>query len=149
MMVLIASDWLGLSLMLAAFAWMAGRKLAAITLPLCVALAAFAVYLPLGKPLPLAPKAGDYTVLGAKIEVNVAIWVLLDDNKNPSEPRYYRLPYTTAAANQLQAAQDASQGTGQGPHVKVDGEGGAQYDGPPPVTGEPPKTPETPAISIP
>lgn len=148
-MTLIATDWLFLSVMLCAFAWMAGRKLAAITLPLCVVLAAFAVYLPLGKPIPLAPKAGEYTVLGAKIEVNVAIWVLLDDNKNPSEPRYYRLPYSNEAANQLQAAQDASQGTGQGPHVKIDGEGGQSYDSEPPVTGEPPKTPETPQISLP
>jgi hypothetical protein len=146
-MSMIATDWLFLSVTLCAFAWMAGRKLAAITLPICVVLAAFAVYLPLGKPIPLAPKAGDYTVLGAKIVPNVAIWVLLDDGKN--EPTYYRLKYSNEAANQLQAAQDGAQGTGQGPRVKIDGEGGAEYDGPPPVTGEPPKTPETPQISLP
>lgn len=148
-MVLIASDWLGLSLLLAAFAWMAGRKLAAITLPLCVVLAAFAVYLPLGKPLPMAPKAGDYTVLGAKIEVNVAIWLLLDDNKNPSEPRYYRLPYSNEAANQLQQAKDGAAGGGSGVKVTIGEDGGQSYAGEPPVTGEPPKTPEVPAIIIP
>jgi hypothetical protein len=143
----VATDWLFLSVMLCAFAWVAGRKLAAILLPVCVGVAAFCVFLPLGKPIPFAPAQGQYTVLGAKIVPNVAIWVLLDDGKN--EPTYYRLPYSNEAANQLQAAQDGAQGTGQGPHVKIGGDGGAEYDGPPPVTGEPPKTPETPAISIP
>jgi hypothetical protein len=78
---------------------------------------------------------------------NIGIWLLLDDGKG--EPRYYRLPYSNEVANQLQAAQDGAQGTGQGPHVHIDGEGGETYDGQPPVTGEPPKTPEVPAISIP
>lgn len=146
---IIATAWLFLSAAMCILAWMAGKKPAAILLPLCCIVAAFCVYLPLGKPIPFAPPAGDYTVVGAKIVPNVAIWVLLDDNKNLSEPRYFRLPYTNEAANQLQAAQDSAQGTGQGPHVKMDGEGGAEYDGPPPVTGNPPKTPEVPAISIP
>jgi hypothetical protein len=68
---IIATAWLFLSAAMCALAWMAGRKLAAILLPLCVIVAAFCVYLPLGKPIPFAPKAGDYTVLGAKIVVNV------------------------------------------------------------------------------
>lgn len=144
---IIATAWLFLSATLCALAWMAGRKLAAVLLPFCVIVAAFCIFLPLGKPIPFSPPAGDYTVVGAKMVPNVGIWLLLDDGK--SEPRYFRLPWSTAQGDALQKAMDGAQGTGQGPHVRTDGEGGAQYDGPPPVTGEPPKTAETPAISIP
>jgi hypothetical protein len=146
-MIIIATAWLGLSVTMCAFAWMAGRKLAAITLPLCVALAAFCVFLPLGKPTPIGPGPGHYTVLGAKIVVNEGIWVLLDDGKG--EPRYFRLPYSNEAANQLQQAKDGAAGGGPGVRLKIDGEGGQSYDGDPPVTGEAPKTPEQPQISLP
>jgi hypothetical protein len=142
-----ATAWLGLSVTMSALAWMAGRKLAAILLPLCVIVAAFCVFLPLGKPIPFAPAQGRYTVVGAKIVPNVAIWALLDDGK--SEPRYYRLKYTNEAANQLQQALDGQAGGGPGVKVKIGEDGGQSYDGEPPVTGEQPKTPETPAISIP
>jgi hypothetical protein len=144
---IIATAWLFLSAAMCALAWMAGRKLAAILLPLCVIVAAFCVYLPLGKPIPFAPSPGEYTVLGAKIVVNVGIWVLLDDGK--SEPRYYRLKYTNEAANQLQQALDGAAGGGPGVKVKIDGEGGQSYEGEPPVTGDPPKTPEVPAVTLP
>ena len=146
-MTLLASTWLGLAVLLCTFAWFAKRRVIGLSLPFAVALAALAVYVPTGSPRFTTPPPGDYTVVGADIQINIAIFVLLKSGDMP--PVYYRLPYSTAAANQLQAAQDASQGTGQGPHVKIDGEGGQAYDGPPPVTGEPPKTPETPAISIP
>jgi hypothetical protein len=43
---------------------------------------------------------------------------------------------------------DAAQ-NGQGVKATIDGQGGAQFDGPPPVTGEPPKQAEQPAVSIP
>ena len=144
---IIATAWLFLSAAMCVLAWMAGRKLAAILLPLCCIVAAFCIYLPLGKPIPFAPAAGDYTVVGAKIVPNVAIWALLDDGK--SEPRYFRLAYSNKAANQLQQAQDGQAGGGPGVKVRIDGEGGQTYDGDPPVTGNPPKTPEVPAISIP
>lgn len=146
-MIAVASAWLGLSIILCAFAWKTGRKLAAIALPFSVVVAAFCIYLPLGKPIPFAPPAGDYTVVGAKIEVNKAIWVLLDDGKG--EPRYFRLPYSNEAANQLQAALDAAAGSGTPVKVQVDGEGGETYDGDPPTVGNPPKTPEVPAITLP
>lgn len=144
---IIASAWLGLCGILCVMAWMTGRKLAAILLPFCVVVAAFCIYLPTGTPRFTKPPAGDYTVVGADIVPNVGIWVLLKEGGNP--PVFYRLPWSAAQGDALQQAMDGAQGTGQGPHVKLDGEGGAQYDGPPPVTGEPPKTAETPAITLP
>jgi len=145
---IIATAWLFLSAAMCVLAWMAGRKLAAILLPLCVVVAAFCIFLPLGKPIPFGPAQGRYTVLGAKIVPNMGIWVLLDDGK--SEPRYYRLKYTNEAANQLQQALDGQAGGGPGVKVKIGEDGGQSYDGDPPQSDDaPPKTPETPAISIP
>lgn len=146
-MTLLASTWLGLAVLLCTFAWYAKRRVIGLSLPIAVALAALAVYLPTGTPRFTAPPAGDYTVVGAKMVPNVGIWLLLDDGKG--DPQYYRLPYSNEAANKLQAAQDGAQGTGQGPHVRIDGEGGQAYDGDPPTTGNPPKTPEVPAITLP
>lgn len=145
-MTIIASDWLLLAVVLCVFAWFAGKRIAAASLPVAVALAALAIYIPTGSPRFTHPPAGKYTVLGARIDVDVAIYALLDDGKG--EPRYYRLPYSTSQANALQAAQDGAQ-EGQGVQATVDGEGGVAYDGEPPVSGEPPKVPEAPAISIP
>jgi len=146
-MTLLASTWLGLAVLLCTFAWFAKRRVIGLSLPIAVCLAALAVYLPTGTPRFTSPPAGDYTLVGADIVPNVGIWVLLKEGGNP--PVYYLLPYTNEAANKMQAAQDGAQGTGQGPHVKLDGDGGAEYDGPPPVTGSEAKTPETPAISLP
>jgi hypothetical protein len=146
-MTAIASDWLGLAVLLCTFAWFAKRRFIGLSLPFAAMIAAYAVYLPTGSPRFTAPPAGDYTLVGADIVPNVGIWMLLKEGSNP--PVFFRLPYSNEAANKMQAAQDGAQGTGQGPHVKIDGEGGAEYDGPPPVAGEQPKTPETPAISIP
>ncbi|TGQ11243.1 hypothetical protein EN858_15085 [Mesorhizobium sp. M4B.F.Ca.ET.215.01.1.1] len=142
-----ASVWLGLSLLLCFYSWLAGKRLAALFLPLSVLIAAFALWVPTGSPRFTPPPAGKYTVLGAHIDVDVAIYALLDDGKG--EPRYYRLPYSTSQANALQAAQDGAEG-GQGVQATVDGEGGVAYDGePPPTADEAPKVPEAPALSIP
>src|SRR5256885_2328777 len=108
LMVTLASTWLLLALTMSAFAWLAGKRWVALSLPLAVALAALAIYVPLGMPIPHSPKPGKYTVLGAKIVPDVGIWVLLDDGVG--EPRYYRLPYSNSQANELQGAQDAGQG---------------------------------------
>ncbi|RTL72365.1 MAG: hypothetical protein EKK41_05075 [Hyphomicrobiales bacterium] len=145
-MTLLASTWLLMAVVMCGFAWVAGKRLAALSLPLAVALAAFAIYVPTGTPRFTRPPAGKYAVLGSRIDVNIAIYVLLD-NVNGA-PVYYRLPYTNSQANALQAAKDGSP-DGQGITANIDGEGGAQFDGPPPVQGDPPKTPETPTVSIP
>lgn len=146
-MITLASTWLLLAVVMCGFAWMAGKRLAALSLPLAVALAALAIYAPLGMPVPHSPKPGKYIVLGAKIIVDVGIWVLLDDGTG--EPRYYRLPYSTQQANDLQGAQDAGQGQPGSVKMVVGQDGGEQFDGPPPVSGDPPKMPETPQVSIP
>jgi hypothetical protein len=145
-MIVLASVWLLLALVMSGFAWMAGKRLAAFSLPLAVALAAVAIYLPTGTPRLTQPPSGKYTVLGAKIVVDVGIWVLLDDGQ--SEPRYFRLPYSNQQANELQGAQDAGQGQPGSVKMNVGEDGGVAYDGPAPVTGEPPKAPEQPAISL-
>jgi hypothetical protein len=145
-MIILASVWLGLSLLLSLYAWFAARRLPALLLPLSATIAAAALWVPTGSPRLTHVPAGKYTVVGAKIEVDVAIYALLDDGK--SEPRFYRLPYSAAQANALQQAMDAAQ-NGQGVKATIDGQGGAQFDGPPPVTGEPPKQVEQPAVSIP
>lgn len=142
----IASTWLGLAILLSAFAWLAKKRVAAIALPFAAAIAAAALFVPLGRPIPLMPPAGDYTVIGSKIVVDVGIWVLLDDGKG--EPRFYRMPYSNEQASQIQGAKDASQ-DGAGIHAVIGEYGGVRYDGPPPVTGELPKQAEAPAISLP
>lgn len=146
-MILLASIWLGLSILLCAFAWIAGRRIAALSLPTAVAAAALAIYVPTGTPRLTAIPSGKYAVLGAKIVVDQAIYVLLDGGNG--EPIYYRLPYTASEANELQGAQDAGQGQPGSVKLEVGQDGGTKYDGPPPVSGEAPKTPEQPAISIP
>jgi hypothetical protein len=145
-MIVLASVWLLLAVVMSGFAWMAGKRLAAFSLPLAVVLAAVAIYIPTGTPRLTQPPAGKYTVLGAKIVVDVGIWVLLDDSQ--SEPRYFRLPYSNQQANELQGAQDAGQGQPGSVKMNVGQDGGVAYDGPAPVTGEPPKAPEQPAISL-
>lgn len=144
-MTTLATDWLGLAILLCIFAWYAKRWIA-LTLPLAVALAALAIWVPTGSPRFTKPPPGDYQVVGADIQVDVAIYALLKPANGPAV--YYRLPYSTSEANALQAALDGAQ-NGQGVAAKVNGEGGVQYDGEPPVTGEPPKVPEQPQISLP
>jgi hypothetical protein len=145
-MITLATTWLGLSVLLCSFAWMAGKRLAAFSLPLAVALAALAIYIPTGSPRLTQPPAGKYTVVGADIEIDVAIYALLKGEDGVS--RFYRLPYTAGQANALQAAKDGAGEAGQ-VTATIGEDGGAQYDGPPPVQGDPPKQPEQPALSIP
>jgi hypothetical protein len=125
---------------------MAGKRLAALSLPVAVVITAFAIWVPTGTPRFTAPPAGHYTVLGARIDVDVAIYALLDDGKG--EPRYFKLPYSTSQANALQQAMDGSP-DGQSVQAIVGQDGGVSYDGSSPVTGLPPKQAEQPAVSIP
>lgn len=145
-MILLASTWLLLALVMSAFAWMAGKRWVAFSLPLAVALAALAVYVPTGSPRFTQPPKGRYVVLGADIQVDVAIFALLKPESGPAT--FYRLPYSTSAANSLQQAMDGAE-NGSGVNATVDGEGGASFDGDPPVSGLPPKVPEQPALSLP
>ncbi|TGR84595.1 hypothetical protein EN866_32840 [Mesorhizobium sp. M2D.F.Ca.ET.223.01.1.1] len=145
-MTLLASVWLLLSVVMCSFAWIAGKRLAALSLPLAVALAALAIYVPTGLPRFTQPPAGKYTVLGADIQVDIAIFVLLKSGDMP--PTYYKLPYTAGQANALQEAKDSAGENGQ-VTATIGEDGGTSYDGPPPVQGEPPKQAEQPAVQIP
>lgn len=147
-MTMLATDWLALAGLLCIAAWFANRRFITILLPFAAIIAAYAVYLPTGSPRFTSPPPAKYVVLGARIDVDVAIYVLLDNGRGA--PIYYRLPYTTSQANSLQAAQDAAQDGQGGIQATIDGEGGASFDGPPPISStEPPKVPEVPAVSIP
>jgi hypothetical protein len=101
-----------------------------------------ATLLTLGHAAPWQPD-GKFTVLGARIDVDEAIFVLLDDQP---EPRLYKLPYSAKTANQLQGALDAAEanGTGVAMTMEGDGESGFAEQGDP--SHETPKTPEQRAI---
>jgi hypothetical protein len=90
MSIALASVWLGLALLLSFYAWLAGKRVAALSLPVAVVITAFAIWVPTGTPRFTSPPAGHYTVLGARIDVDVAIYALLDDGRG--EPRYFKLP---------------------------------------------------------
>jgi hypothetical protein len=139
------ATWLALSAILAFFTlatvWArrptAARAASGAALPAAIVAAWFALQQPLGEPAG-APKPGEYAVLGARIDVDVAIYVLLDG----PQPRYHKLPYTKEAAEQLQRATDAGNG------VVMDVQEGGELDfGAPPSTDEP-KRPERPALTI-
>jgi hypothetical protein len=139
-MTAIATTWLALSLALAAYAWFAYRT--PVVLPALAAMAALCMWVPTGTPRLTTPPAGDYTVVGADIQVDVAIYALLKPATGPAV--YYRLPYSNEQANALQAAMD-----GEGGASAAVGEGGGiAYDGEPPVSGNEAKVPERPALNV-
>jgi len=74
----------------------------------------------LGRPAPWRPAAGHHTVLGARIDKDVAIYVMLDSG---GEPRLYVLPYSVSAANQLQSALDGAADGEGGVAVEIEGDG--------------------------
>lgn len=128
--------WLAFVLSVGAVTWFGNRKQAVVFTTISIALGFF-VGLPLGHPSTSKPPAGDYTVLGARIDVDEAIYVLLDG----PIPKYYVLPYSQAAANELQAAQDGT-ADGEGTVTMSMGESGSPgfaEETPPP---EPAKTAE-------
>ena len=124
-----------------------GTRGQAVAFALVAAMMLPASFHALGRAAPWQPAPGEYTVLGARIDVpgagsDGAIFVLL--NGSP-EPRYYRLAYSQQAANELQSALDAIS-DGEGDVVMRMGESGAvgfSEDVPP---QEPDKVPETSLI---
>lgn len=73
----------------------------------------------LSYPSPWLP-SGPQTVLGVRVDVDKAIYVMLDG----PEPRLFVLPYTEQAAQQLQQAQDGA-ADGEGRVVMTQGEDGS------------------------
>ncbi|ABF71294.1 p042 [Rhizobium phage 16-3] len=129
--------WLAFVIAVGAIAYFGSRR-QAVAFALAAALTLPAAFLPLSYATPLAPPPGKHTVLGARIDVDVAIYVLLD---GPTEPRLHRLPYSAEAANQLQAAQDGMADGEGGVALRVgqDGSPGFSEDS---GTPEPPKQAE-------
>ncbi|PDT79937.1 hypothetical protein [Sinorhizobium sp. BJ1] len=131
--------WLAFVIAAAAIAWF-GTYRQALCLALVTLLTLPATILPLGHATPLAPPQGRYAVLGARIDVDEAIWVLLDSGAGP--PKYYKLPFTTTAANDLQKAMDMVVGQEGGSVSMTMGEGGSPGFSEETPAGEPPKQAE-------
>jgi hypothetical protein len=139
----LATIWLAAALVFCGYAWFAYRHVLA--LPAVAAIAAALLYAPLGQPKFTAPPPGQYTVLGARIDVNEAIYVLLDNGNGA--PVYYVLPYTNSKAGELQEAMDAAAGGGE-VTAEVGTEGGVAYNGEPPVTDTEQKRAERPQVEV-
>lgn len=151
-MTTVFSAWLTLTFVLAAAAtfavWSrrdtAHRGLSVASFLVAAGVSFFAVQMPLGYPTTSEPPPGEYTVLGVRIDVDEAIYVLLDSGAG--QPVYYRLPYTTGKANSLQEALNKADGEG-GVGMKV-GEGGESVFHPPPVVADEVKVPEIPTMEV-
>jgi hypothetical protein len=101
--------WLAFVTAAGAIAWFGSKRQAIAFVVVAIATAPLSL-VPLGHATPLAPPAGEHTVLGARVDVDKAIYVLLD---GPT-PVYYVLPYSEEAAKALQEAQrSAAEGEGQ------------------------------------
>jgi len=121
-MIEVATVWLAFVVVLAAYAWFRRAWL----LPIVAAVALVLAAAPLSHPAFWQPPAGQYTLIGARIDVGRAIYVLLDDGKG--EPRYFRLPYSNKQANALQQAMDKAQAQGGNVGMRVGGEGAVGFD---------------------
>jgi hypothetical protein len=132
--------WLTSVAAMAIVAWF-GNTRQAVALTCVAILTAPAALVPLGHATPLAPPAGEHAVLGARVDVDKAIYVLLDQ---PDAPVYYVLPYSEEAAKALQDAQSAAEGEGQvAMRMGQDGKPGFYEKSPPP---EPAKSAERAVI---
>jgi hypothetical protein len=101
--------------------------------------------LPLSHASPFAPPDGTYQILGGRIDVDKAIYVLLDID---GTPRLFIRPFTTSEANGLQEALDAMTIGGNGKATFGSGDpGGVGYDGEAPVAGDDTKQPEQPVVA--
>lgn len=146
-MTIVATTWLAFGLMACSLAWFAiPGRLGPIALVVTLLFGSYAIGLPLGHPTPEAPPAGKYTVLGARIDVGEAIYVLLDSGQG--EPRYYVLPHSSGKANELQNAMDAAGGQPGGVEAEIDASGEPAFHAAP-VTDGPPKVDEQPAFEVP
>lgn len=108
-------------------------------------IAAATIAIPVGAlsyPSPWLP-SGQQTVLGVRIDVDKAIYVMLDGSP---EPRLFVLPYTEQTAQQLQAAQDGT-ADGEGTIVMTQGEDGSPGFAEEEAEGRnPPKNAEVPLL---
>lgn len=95
----------------------------------------------LSYPSPWLP-SGPQTVLGVRVDVDKAIYVMLDG----PQPRLFVLPYSEQAAQQLQQAQDGA-ADGEGRVVMTQGEDGSPGFAEEEAGGRnPPKNAEVPLL---
>lgn len=120
-MAVVASLWLLICILISAYAWASSKRLAALSLPLAAALAAYAVWAPLGQPRPGHPTQGNYLILGVDVKENVYIKVLLKGANG--EAIFYVLPYSNNDASALQGAQADAQAGGGTPQATFGGDG--------------------------
>lgn len=146
-MTIAATTWLAFGIMACSLAWFAiPGRLGPLALVLTLIFGAYAIALPLGHPTPDAPPPGKYTVLGARIDIGKAIYVLLDGGQG--EPRYYVLPFSTGKANELQSAIDGAGGQPGGVEAEIDAAGEPAFHEAP-VTDGPPKVDEQAEFEVP
>lgn len=110
--------WLASVLATGAVAWFGTRRQAVVF----ALVAAATITIPLaalGYPSSWLPSR-QLTVLGARVDVDKAIYVMVDG----PEPRLFVLPYSERAAEQLQKAQDGT-ADGDGNVVLTEGEDGS------------------------
>lgn len=132
--------WLAFVLATASIAWFGTRRQAIAFAIVAAATIAIPVAA-LSYPSPWLP-SGQQTVLGARIDVGKAIYVMLDG----PEPRLFVLPYTEQAAQQLQEAQDGT-ADGEGRVVMTQGEDGSPGFAEEEAGGRnPPKNAEVPLL---
>lgn len=138
--------WASFIISLGVLLWFCRPRKSSLLIWLLIAVWQFPVsFLPLGKPDFRTPPPAKYSVLGARIDVDKAIYVLLDSGHG--EPRYYVLPYSTGKANQLQAALDATQGQPGAAKADFDSDGEPSFHAPP-VEPDAPKIPERPQYEV-
>ena len=139
--------WLALTLSLAAVTLFAvwsrrdthNRTMAVLALLVAVPVAFCVLRVPLGIADSDTPPMGKYAIHGARIDVDVAIYVLV--SPEGGIPHHYVLPYSQKAANALQQAMDASAQGDEGPILEMTEQGDAVFHAPP-VRSDPPKQPE-------
>lgn len=133
-MTIVLTTWLAFVFGAACIAWFAPRTVlpfaivAALTLP--------AGFYALGHPSVSTLPTGEFEVIGARIDEDVAIYVLISGDG--AEPIYYRLPYDEQTASQLQKAMDGARGNGGTVMAKI-GDGQAVGFSERARPGEPPK----------
>lgn len=132
--------WLATVLAIGAVAWFGTRKQAIAFAIVAAATIAIPVAA-LSYPSPWLP-SGPQAVLGVRVDVDKAIYVMLDG----PEPRLFVLPYTEQAAQQLQQAQDGA-ADGEGRVVMTQGEDGSPGFAEEEAEGRnPPKNAEVPLL---
>lgn len=138
--------WASFIISLGVLLWFCRPRQSSLLIWLLIAVWQFPVsFLPLGKPDFRTPPPAKYSVLGVRIDVEKAIYVMLGSGQG--EPHLYVLPYSVGKANQLQAAMDAAEAQQGVPHADFDAEGEPSFHAPP-VEPDAPKIPERPQYEV-